>query len=153
MTTWKDVFINILIFGGWYLSILLIGRAGLINNDFVLAVVAVFSCWVIYFTIYKKLQNRRRTGIFLEKDFAALNYRIVYERPLTFKEQYENFEFDFGPFIDGILIRRLRCKSGIKRHFVVRNENDYDFELIVTITQTWTEKLRYRIDSTSRIRN
>ncbi len=114
----------------------------------------VFIPIAFYFMIHKKNQDKIRVGDFLKKDFTTMNYTISSERPLTFKEKFENFELG-GPFIavNGIPINAIRYKNQMKRHFVVRNEKNHDFELIVEVVQTWRNRILYNISSTSRIRN
>ena len=49
------------------------------------------------------------------------------------------------------LWRLIQYKNYTKRYFKVINENGYEFELIVTVIQTWKDKFKYRIEDTIRI--
>jgi hypothetical protein len=153
MTTWKDIFIRLILFVGLYILANFLFNISFIGVNIFLSLPIVIILIITYCLIIKNLKDKKRLEEFLKADFAAINYTILLERPLTFKEQYENFEANFGPFINGVSIDVLRYKNQMKRHFVVRNEKEHDFELIVTIIQTWRNKLRYRIDNKSRIRN
>jgi len=153
MTTWKDIFIRLILFIGLYVVAHFLLNISFIGNNIFLLLPTVITLMIAYSLIIKKLKDKKRSEEFLKADFAAINYTILSERPLTFKEQYENYEANFGPFLNGVSVDVLRYKNQMKRHFVVRNEKEHDFELIVTIIQTWRNKLRYKIDSKSRIRN
>ncbi len=153
MTTYKDLFIYVLLWLGLFELTHYILELNIFGDNTLLSIPVVLTFIAVYIFFYKKLKNKKRVSLLLEKDFAAMNYTILAERPLSFKEQYENFEFDFGPTINGFSINGIRYKNRMKRHFTVRNENGYDFELIISIIQTWRNKFKYNIDSTSRIRN
>jgi hypothetical protein len=109
-----------------------------------------------YFLFRREFESSKKTSELLVKNFAEMNYAILSERPLTFKEKYESndaFQLSLGSYIGGVHIDKFRYKNKIKRHFIVRNEKNHDFELIVTIIQTWGDKIKYSIDSKSRIRD
>jgi hypothetical protein len=153
MVTNKEKFIYALAFLGLYFILIYIGDLSFIQDRFLLIIPFAIAAVALYLVFHKKSKDQKRAGDYIKQDLAAMNYTILEERPLTIREQYENFEFDFGPFINGISVERLRYKNKMMRHFVVRNENGYDFELIITIIQTWRDKIKFRIESTSRIRN
>lgn len=153
MTSYKDLLFRLLLLMGAYFL-----TSYLTDNNFLSAntpwtLPVFFIPFVLYLVIRKRLRGKIVTSDALEHEFNSLNYQVLLERPLTLKEQYENFEFEFGLFINGISLGRLQYKARMQRYFKVRNEKDHDFELIVTITQTWRDKIKYRIESTSRIRN
>ena len=95
-----------------------------------------------------------RSDEFIRNELAAMNYSIISERPLTIKEQWESYELDFGyNYLSGINTNSIRYKNKMLRHFEVKNEKEHTFELIITIVQTWGDKIIYKINSTTRIRN
>jgi len=153
MTTNKDILIRFLLLVALYELVYNIDQISFLQINIVLPILIVLIAVISYFFTLKSLKDKKRVSELIKQDLVEMNYTILSERPLTLKEQYENFEFDFGPFINGMSVNVLRYKSEIKRHFVVRNEKDHDFELIITIIQTWRNKFKFRIESSSRIRN
>ncbi len=152
MITNKEVLRNVLIIILLYTLLHLVPQISLFHYYWSTTPL-ILILGIFYLIIYKKLRNRKRISEYIKPGLAAMNYTILSERPLTLKEQYENYELDFGPFINGVSINVLMYKSQMKRHFVVKNEKDHDFELIISIIQTWRDKFKFRIESTSRIRN
>ena len=154
MTTYKDIFIKLLLFILFYKLTYYTGEIAFLQNNALIQILLVVIIFSIYLVVLKKLNDRKRVSEYLKQSLTdAKNYIIISERPLTLKEQYQNFEFEFGATINGISLDFLRFKSRMKRHFVVRNEKEHDFELVVEIIQTWGDKIKYDIKHTSRIRN
>jgi len=124
MTTWKEITIRALILISLYII-----SANFSPNNWFLALVFNAVLVIAYVLILKKMRDAKRAGEFLSASFAAMNYNILSERPLTLKEQYENFEFNFEPSfrINGIYLNNLRYKNKMKRHFIVRNEKEHEF--------------------------
>jgi hypothetical protein len=127
MTTWKDIFSNLLMFAVVYILSMLLVSIKFINDNFFTSFPLLITPLVVYCIIYIKLKNKKRSGSYLKHDFALMNYTIISERPLTIKEQHENFEFEFGPFINGVSVNVFLYKTRMKTHFVIKNENGYDF--------------------------
>jgi hypothetical protein len=150
MTTWKEIIIQVLLLISFYII-----STNFIPDNLLFAFVFNAILVLAYVLILKKMKDAKRASEIFSTCFAEMNYTILSERPLTFKEQYANFEFNFGPSIriNGIYLNNLKYKNKMKRLFIVRNEKEHDFELIVTIMQTWRDKIKYSIDSTSRIRD
>lgn len=154
MTTYRDLFIRFLLFiACWSSGLFLMGLDGIqktIPLSFPAIILPIFG----YFILLKILKDKKRSGTLLENDLANLGYSIISERPLTIKEQYENYEMDFGfNYLEGINTNSLLYKAKMLRHFLVKNENNYEFELIITVVQTWRDKIIYKIISTKRVRD
>ncbi len=153
MITWKDIFLRALLAIGACIILSVIFGISFVQSNVLIWFLIIITIGAFYTITRKKVKDKSRISDLIKPDLAALNYTILSERPLTIKEEYENYELDFGPFVNGLSINRFRYKNQMKRLFVVRNEKGHDFELIITIIQTWRNKIRYRIESTSRIRN
>ena len=153
MITWKDILINLLLFLSLFLVISGLIDSKIVQGNMLLGLPCIIIPAAFYYFVHERIKGRKRVGELLRQSFTSENYVILAERPLTFRERLENVEFDFGPFINGVSINTIKYKSRMKRHFLVRNEKGHDFELIVSIIQTWTDKIKYSVDSKSRIRN
>jgi hypothetical protein len=150
MTTWKDLFIRFLLFIG----VAIVSLIFIASNNFAVMVPVALLMIFSYQLILKKLKDKKRISSLIKNDLAAMNYTIISERPLTIKEQYENYEWDLGfNYLEGISTSSWLYKAKMLRHFVVRNEKEHEFELIITIVQTWRNKFIFKINSTSRLRD
>jgi len=153
MTTWRDIFIRFLLFAALYELLVNLYRISFLRSNILLNSLVSIILVASYLLIIKNLKDKKRVSELIKQDLAALNYTILSERPLTLREQYENFDMKVSIFFNGMSLDPLRYKNRMKRFFVVRNEKVHDFELIITIIQTWRNKFSFRIESTSRIRS
>lgn len=153
MTSISDRLIYFSLFFSIFLFELLNSTSFIFENNSVYPTILIFILFIVVIYFYKKLKDKKRVGEFLKKDLTDLGYEIIAERPPTFKDRYENYEIKFGPYINGIPLDNFRYKAQFKRHFFVKTEKGNYFELIISIIQTWRNKIKFRIDDTTRIRN
>ena len=153
MTTFHDLLVRFSLFVVAAIVGLTVVLSGLIGNIFLGFIVG----WLIiaaYLFVLKTFKDTKRISVALKEELAKLNYTILEERPLTIREQYENYELDLGfNYLDGISTNSWLYKAKMLRHLKVVNEKDHYFELIVTVVQTWRDKIIYKINSTTRIRD
>ncbi|OOQ59246.1 hypothetical protein [Mucilaginibacter pedocola] len=124
------------------------------DYPFLLVLLAVFLFWLVTtaFDIYHRLKPTVWFREHLAFEFKkTLQYTILEERLLTAKEAWDAFEPLDIPFDSSF--PALAHKNFGHRYFRVEDPNGYQFELVVTVIQTWHNKFRYRIESTSRIRD
>jgi len=136
------------------MEIAVFSETGLFENHFLWSLLLLIAQIALSFSILIKIRNNKTVIEILKPDFASQNYTIISERPLTFKESYNNYELDFGlNYLSGTTTNSLLYRSKMVRYVVVKNEKDHYFELIVSIVHTWRNKYLYRILSKSRIRD
>jgi len=139
-------------YAAFYLLVRCLWSIKTVENSFALIILSMVIPFLLFCVAYTWLKRKKRVSEFLQQSFASENYTILAERPLTFSESFENLPIEVGIY-SNIPIGALRYKSRLKRHFIVRNEKNHDFELIVSVVQTWGDDFKYHIDSKSRIRD
>ena len=139
MITVKDLCVFLLLLLASIMAALLLLGFDAISNSpylFLLPEMVIFGGTALSWAYYKR---KRNIAPFLEREFRALGYKILMERPFSFRELFLAMEIRVGVWIPSRLsIARIQYKSKYARVFTVADANQRRFTLFTCITFNWT---------------
>jgi len=152
MTTLVDLYKRFLLFIPTVIICFILFNIDFFPYGIPLGFISAMIPFIAYFIILQKFKDKKQATRFLKSDLARLNYTILSERPLTGRELYENFESAIGySYLNDSNTNGWLYKNKMLRRFVVKNEKDQYFELIITIVQTWRDKFIFKINGITRL--
>lgn len=91
---------------------------------------------LFYFFLHILLKRRKKIAQYLKEDFQKLGYRVLSERPTKFSET--TLEIKPALLINGIPASRYGYIRKFERVFEVETNTNERFELVTTVTKSWS---------------